>query len=72
MTSETDASASSIQSDDEVPEGVACDFCGEVVASVRRVALDGDYERLRTRHQVQFSCEPCFEKKERERTTSTG
>jgi len=51
----------------DADEGVACDYCGEVVSSVRRVALDGDYERLRTRHQVQYSCTPCFEKKERER-----
>lgn len=57
---------------DEVASGVTCDFCGQVVGAVRRVALDGAYERLRTRHQVQYSCEPCFEKKERERQLTAG
>ena len=50
------------------PEGIGCDFCGAVVSSVRRVALHGDYERLRTPHAVQYACEPCFEQKDRERT----
>lgn len=77
MPPESDAHVQSVQSIDPgapaaeagaAPEGVACDFCGEVVASVRRVALDGDYERLRTRHQVQYSCEVCFDQKERART----
>jgi len=44
-----------------------CDFCGEAVASVRRVALDRDYDRLRTRHKVLYACDPCSERKERER-----
>ena len=70
MSSESDAPALSEGADP--PEGVACDFCGEVVDSVRRVALDGDYERLRTRHEVRYSCEPCFERKERERAASAG
>lgn len=47
--------------------GVRCDFCKAVVPSVRRVALDRDYERLRTRHQEQYACPACSEKKERER-----
>lgn len=47
--------------------GVRCDFCKAVVPSVRRVALDRDYERLGTRHQEQYACEACSEKKERER-----
>ena len=50
----------------EGPE-VRCDFCGEKVSSVRRIALDGEYERLRTPHQVRYACTPCSEKKERER-----
>lgn len=50
------------------PEGIGCDFCDKVVSSVRRVALDGDYERLRTPHVVQYACESCFERKDRERT----
>ena len=48
--------------DDREPkgEGVShgeqrCDFCGEVVPRVQRIALDGDYERLRTPHAVQFA-----------------
>ena len=44
-----------------------CDFCGEVVESVRRVALDRDYERLATPHPVRYACRACSEKKERER-----
>ena len=68
-----DADAASPPDDSEPADtaaedaGRACDFCGEVVPSVRRVALDGDYERLRTRHQVQYSCGDCFEKKEQQR-----
>lgn len=47
--------------------GVRCDFCEDVVASVRRVALDRDYERLRTPHKERFACPACSEKKEGER-----
>ena len=47
--------------------GVRCDFCNAVVPSVRRVALDRDYERLRTRHDEQYACPACSEKKEQER-----
>ena len=46
-------------------ERLACDFCGEEVLAVRRVALDADYERLRTPHQERYSCEACFHRKER-------
>jgi hypothetical protein len=46
---------------------VKCDFCDEPVPSVRRVALDGEYERLRTPHAVMYACPSCFEKKERTR-----
>ena len=52
------------------PEGeqfLRCDFCGEPASSVRRVALDRDYDRLRTRHKVLYACEPCSERKDRER-----
>jgi len=48
-------------------QGMKCDFCEDVVASVRRVALHGEYERLRTRHAVMYACPECFEKKDRER-----
>ena len=48
--------------------GQTCDFCGEIVSSVRRVALDRNYERLRTPHREQYACPSCSDKKERERT----
>ncbi len=47
--------------------GMRCDFCRAVVPSVRRVALDRNYERLRTSHQVRYACPACSERKERER-----
>jgi hypothetical protein len=43
-----------------------CDFCGAEVPSVRRVALDAGYDRLKP-HREQYACEPCSERKERER-----
>ncbi|MCG8591812.1 MAG: hypothetical protein MJE66_21165 [Proteobacteria bacterium] len=49
------------------PLGQPCDFCGDVVASVRRVVLDGDYERLRTPHRERYACPACSDKKERQR-----
>lgn len=52
----------------ETPEGLRCDFCGAVVPRVRRVALDRDYERLRTPHRALYACPECSERKERERT----
>ena len=54
--------------DDSPPQtGVRCDFCSEVVGSVSRVALDGDYERLRTPHRVRYACPRCSERKEQQR-----
>ncbi len=50
-----------------VEVGVRCDFCNAVVPSVRRIALVGDYERLRTPHQELYACPACSEKKEKER-----
>jgi hypothetical protein len=44
-----------------------CDFCGEEVASVRRVALDQGYDRLQTPHRELYACSPCSEKKEQSR-----
>jgi hypothetical protein len=44
-----------------------CDFCGNEVPSVRRVALDGGYERLRTPHRELYACPACSEAKERSR-----
>ena len=52
--------------EEEAP--LRCDFCGEPAESVRRVALDGDYERLRTRHKPQYACPTCSERKEQERS----
>ncbi|HVP30827.1 MAG TPA: hypothetical protein VMW35_16860 [Myxococcota bacterium] len=49
------------------PEGMRCDFCGEVSTSVRRVALDRGYERLQTPHREQYACPACSAKKERRR-----
>ncbi len=49
------------------PESFRCDFCGEEVRSVRRVALDADYERLRTPHRERYACPTCSERKERVR-----
>ena len=47
--------------------GQRCDFCGEVVPSVRRIALDHEYERLRTPHKELYACPECSDRKERER-----
>ena len=46
---------------------LCCDYCGEEASAVRRVALDADYERLRTPHRERYSCAACFAKKERVR-----
>ena len=47
--------------------GMSCDFCGQTVSSVRRVALDGEYDRLRPPHRVRYACASCSERKDRER-----
>ena len=46
---------------------ITCDFCGQPAQSVRRIALDGAYERLRTPHPEQYACLECSESKERRR-----
>ena len=54
----------------EAEKGVAplrCDFCGQEVQSVRRVALDQDYDRLQTPHRELYACPACSERKERSR-----
>lgn len=48
-------------------KGQRCDFCGETVPRVRRIAVDRDYERLRTPHRELYACESCSEKKEKVR-----
>lgn len=47
--------------------GLHCDFCGEQVTSVRRVAIDQDYDRLQTPHRERYACPSCSERKERSR-----
>jgi hypothetical protein len=44
-----------------------CDFCGQEASSVRRVALDQDYDRLQTPHRELYACPSCSERKERSR-----
>ena len=46
---------------------IRCDFCGVEFDSVRRVAIDSDYDRLSVRHEKRYACEECSAKKERER-----
>jgi len=47
--------------------GMRCDFCGQIVPQVRRVALDAGYDRLQVRHAERYACRDCSEKKERRR-----
>jgi hypothetical protein len=47
--------------------GLRCDFCGREVTTVRRIALDRGYDRLRTPHVERYACPECSAKKERER-----
>ena len=54
-------------SGEEGQERLVCDFCGHEVPRVRRVALDEDYDRLRTPHRVQYACDRCSRKKEDQR-----
>jgi len=62
MATEVEAGAS-----EGAPAGLRCDFCGESVPRVRRVALDEGYERLQTPHPVRYACAACSEAKERRR-----
>ena len=52
---------------EKAPEPLVCDFCGQTVARVRRIALDQDYDRLQKPHAVQYACDDCSEAKERQR-----
>ncbi len=52
---------------EEESQGIRCDFCGDESPSVRRIALDGDYDRLRKVHQTRYACPTCSERKERQR-----
>jgi hypothetical protein len=49
-------------------DGLRCDFCGRETATVRRIALDRGYDRLRPPHIARYACPACSVKKERERT----
>ena len=51
----------------ESPSPLRCDFCGQEVPSVRRIALDQGYDRLQTPHKEQYACEPCSVKKDQKR-----
>jgi hypothetical protein len=53
--------------DDAAEAGRRCDFCGDRVAAVRRVALDHGYDRLQKAHRELYSCASCFEAKEQSR-----
>jgi hypothetical protein len=53
--------------DDPGDAGRLCDFCGDRVGTVRRVALDSEYDRLQKVHHEQYSCSTCFEAKEQRR-----
>ena len=61
--SDPDAAAQETNAD----QPLRCDLCGDEAQSVRRIALDGEYDRLRKPHQVMYACGTCSEKKERER-----
>jgi hypothetical protein len=52
---------------EEDAAGRRCDLCGNLVAAVRRVALDREYDRLQLAHKELYACEPCFESKEQRR-----
>ena len=44
--------------------GQRCDFCGAEATTVRRVALDRDYDRLQKAHRELYACGPCSDRKE--------
>lgn len=51
----------------EESRGQECDFCGDRVQAVRRVALDREYDRLQKAHNELYACSQCFESKEKRR-----
>ena len=59
--------ATQVARDDLGDPGRLCDFCGDRVGTVRRVALDWQYDRLQKVHHEQYSCSSCFELKENRR-----
>ena len=52
---------------DAARPGLRCDFCGDTVPSVRRVALDQGYDRLQTPHRELYACTACSDRKEKSR-----
>lgn len=56
-----------VEREAEPEQGHRCDFCGAIVPSVRRVAVDHDYDRLQTPHVERYACRACSERKERAR-----
>jgi hypothetical protein len=66
MQQESQAENSAVRAESK-NVGLRCDFCGEQVVSVRRVALDQDYDRLQTPHRELYACSSCSERKERSR-----
>jgi ribosomal protein S14 len=64
----TNAKEQTKETEEQREDGaIRCDICGAESSSVRRVALDRQYDRLRKPHQVLYACPPCSEKKERQR-----
>lgn len=63
----TDRSRSSQTGREGSASGRRCDLCGKEVVSVRRVALDREYDRLQVAHKELYACDPCFEAKEQKR-----
>jgi len=57
---------------DAVHRGMRCDFCGQGVPLVRRVAVDAGYERLQTPHKELYACPPCSDRKEKARLGMVG
>ncbi|MGH0032096.1 MAG: hypothetical protein ACQGVC_20085 [Myxococcota bacterium] len=66
----SDASEANEANENEAPQGLRCDFCGKEVPQVRRIALDEGYERLQTRHNVQYACPECSRAKEEQRRSA--
>jgi hypothetical protein len=66
LMTESDADQPGV-SEAPAAQPLVCDFCGLEAATVRRVALDRDYDRLQKPHAVQYACESCSEAKERSR-----
>lgn len=65
-TSEDPAAGGAPASDPQAAP-LRCDFCGQEASRVRRIALDGQYDRLQQPHQPQYACDACSAEKERER-----